>query len=213
MQCYLPACSNPYDQHHLWQCLGICRRSYHAACIGIKRGSEEDMPLHVLPICSHCRPQLHMEIDLRKLVQSQLESSHLILNHIKTNDKTNQEALNELHNKILSLQEDIRKTAENSNKIYTAVVTQSPTLEFSLEDVKAAIQDNTKIQNTKFAESFGRIEVIASSHHDDVIKTLINAEKCPSDIILAVHDEVRALTKATKASTMKKFLEATILYF
>lgn len=66
-----------------------------------------------------------MDIDIRKLMQHQLESNHLILTHIKTNDKTNQEALNELHNKILSLQEDVKKSAEIANKTFTAIINHS----------------------------------------------------------------------------------------
>lgn len=192
----MPACSSPQDSHHLWTCIGICRRSYHAACIGIKRGFEENLQHHVLPVCSQCRSQLHMDIEIRKILQHQLEGSHSILTHIKTNDKTNQEALNELHTKILNLQEDIKKSAETANKIYTAIVTQSPASDITLAEVKKAIVETTTHQNHKLAESFGRIQEITSSHRDDIIKTITSAEKCPSDIILAVHDEVRALTSS-----------------
>ena len=196
MQCYVPTCSTPFDQHHLWNCLGNCGRSFHAACIGVKRGSEEDLQQHVLPICKQCRTHLHMEIDIRKIMQYQLEGSHSILTHIKTNDKTNQEALNELHNKLLHIQEDIQKSAEASSRIHSAVITQTPALDFTLDEVKKAIVESTTDQNQKLAESFGRISEIASSHRDDIIRTITSSEKCPSDIILAVHDEVRALTSS-----------------
>lgn len=196
MQCYVPTCSSPFDQQYLWNCTGICNRQFHAACIGVKRGSEDDLQLHVLPICSLCRNNLHMEIDIRKIMQHHLEGSHMILTHIKTNDKTNQEALNELHNKIIGLQEEIKKSAEIASRILSAVLTQAPAMDFPLNEVRKAFEDTTSDQNQKLAESFCRIQEITSSHRDDIIKTIASAEKCPSDIILAVHDEVRALTSS-----------------
>lgn len=137
-----------------------------------------------------------MEIDIRKIMQHHLEGSHMILTHIKTNDKTNQEALNELHNKIIGLQEEIKKSAEIASRILSAVLTQAPAMDFPLNEVRKAFEDTTSDQNQKLAESFCRIQEITSSHRDDIIKTIASAEKCPSDIILAVHDEVRALTSS-----------------
>lgn len=199
MQCNVPSCSTPCDQNHLWKCSGICGRGFHAACIGIKRGAEE-LSNFVLPICSQCRLQLHMDIEIRKIMQHLLENNHSILKHIKTNDVTNQEAINELHTKIVSLQEDVKKSAEIANKTFTAIINQSSPSEITLEEVKQTIEEIAALQNQNLAKSFGRIQEITSSHRDDIIKTIATTEKCPSDIILAVHDEVRALTSSINSS-------------
>lgn len=89
-------------------------------------------------------------------------------------------------------------------------MSQASSSDVSMEQVKKTIEDTTTYQNQRLAESFRRIQETTSSHRDDIIKTITSAEKCPSDIILAVHDDVRSLISSMKNQKEEEILQKTL---
>ena len=211
MQCQVPDCKQPTDQHNIWKCNGRCQRYFHAACIGVKREWEEMLCEYAVILCHQCRPEF---VDIQRLfhgIHKQLELLNFIKNKMAT-IQTFEDALQDSQKSLDAILSQLDSNNKTSTKIKNllAEMSQAPSSDVSMEQVKKTIEDTTTYQNQRLAESFGRIQEITSSHRDDIIKTITSAEKCPSDIILAVHDEVRSLISSIKTQKEDEVHEKTL---
>lgn len=103
MKCGVVNCTQN-DNRFLWRCQGNCKRTYHAACIGVQRHHEEILRTFMLPLCQDCQDKFIPEFNLNELSTSFKHISESIGHSLTANHKlaTNFNSLSAMHDETLA---------------------------------------------------------------------------------------------------------------
>ena len=128
-----------------------------------------------------------------------MESSHAVVKHLKSSDVV-YESLDSISTTLTGLE-----TAIKELKQQTAMLLKQPSSACStdllLDVARNANSEFFKPFNARMAESFCRIEERINEHQNEVL-ALNTTDKCPSDAIYEILDEVKALSaKSTAENT------------
>ena len=182
MACNAPEC-NSSNVHHLRKCHGTCGRSFHAACIGVKRDWEDDLRNFVLPLCEQCEPDYTEKISIRKILIKQFEQQNKILNQLQ-NVIHMQDAVECIEKRMSALESHCQ--AGNRQKASTLAILQKLTASINNSDLLLDVARNANTEffrplNARMAESFGRIEEKINASQLAILAFKTTATKCPSD--------------------------------
>lgn len=123
MKCGIVNCVQK-DNRFLWRCQGNCKRTYHAACIGVQRNHEEVLRTFMLPLCQDCQEKFTPELDLNELSMSfqnikesighALTANHKLLTNFKSLSTTHDETLERIEKMVVDIKQTISNVTRSS---------------------------------------------------------------------------------------------------
>lgn len=159
-KCGITNCTST-DNRFLWKCEGICKRHFHAACVGTRRNQEELLRSFMLPLCIECQEQFMDQLQLKKLIQhqkiltesieSQIKSNHSIISQLPKLTVTH-DTLDSINTLLSELKTEIKKVNINTNNASAKTINRISTLfgelgHDSISDISDISKENR--QHTK----------------------------------------------------------------
>lgn len=130
MKCGIVNCVQN-DNRFLWRCHGSCRRTFHAACIGVQRNHEEVLRTFMLPLCQDCQEKFTFEQNLQHLsmsfcnikedIERTLTSNHKLLSNYDSLAATHDETLERVDKMFGVINQNISNVTSSSKNSATEI--------------------------------------------------------------------------------------------
>ena len=200
------------DDGHLWTCNGICKRQFHAACVGVKRNQEAFSLQYLLPICADCREQYVDELNLKKLyrqqtdlnqhIQAQIEANHALIKQVK-NLHIVHESIDNLESMVISLRDDV---AQMKSRNTQTVASLQENLSLHFDDLTKTINNNgndiPKIcDNSHSTEHFRSLSILVQENMAEINNKINDFHHVlevanNGNVSVALMDELKSLSIA-----------------